>query len=644
MSKYTMQHWLATLDAEALAALLALRPDATEPPPTTLAMVADRLSAPHSVRYALDRLDRTTLDVLAAAQAIGGDMTAADVVARLDGAVTEESALRFLAEGQRFGLLWPAAGGTYRLANPLRGGPIARHLAVHWPPPAPRWSPIGQDVVDTAGGAAVLRTLLGVEQLIEVCSATPLQLLRTGGVGVKELRRLTKALGTDEIRTRLWLTLAYHADLLDADEGEILPTDAADGWLAGTPGERLVPLIRTWWEMPGSPTIPDRDGKLPQVLAHAYQDGDRQLRHAIVDWYTDQSAGAALADRDELIAFLSWLRPGMFGDARSFAGPFHATMAEAEALGVLAQEALSSWGHALADDGDVGVVERSLPEATGSARLQADLTAVVTGLPSGELAALLNLAADAGDRDTASVWRFSPDSVRRALDAGYSADRLVAELTAVASHGVPQPLEYLVRDVARRHGEISVVPVGCCVLAKDAALAAELAAHRSLRLRLLGAEILVSGKSVDETMALLRQHGYAPVATDAGGTPVVQRAQPRRAQQRPQYWSTPKPAAEPDLFLLATTLLDRGVAQEGSDDEVGWHLNRREQAMLARAIETETPIEIVYIDQNDRRSQRVITPYGQAGDLLEAWCHMRDDERHFLISRIERVNPAPALD
>ncbi len=646
MSKHTMPTWLATLDADALAGLLARRPDAVSPPPATLMALADRLSAPHSVRQALNRLDLTTLDVLATAQAIGGDVTVATVVDRLAGAVDEAFVERLFLEGQRLGLLWPADGNAYRLANPLRGGPMARKPTVHRPPDAPRWSLVEQHVIDTAGGALALRTVLGVERLIEVCSATPVQPLRSGGIGVKEVRRLAKALGADEVRTRLWLALAYHADLLDGDEGEILPTDTADGWLAGVPGERLVTLARTWWQLPGSPTVPGPDGKLPPALAHAYLDGDRQVRHALVEWFADQPAGAVLADRRELVSVLCWQRPGLFGDPTSFTVPFDATVAEAEALGVLAQDGLSSWGRALARDGDMDVVAGWLPDLTRSARLQADLTAVVTGIPDGELAGLLNLAADAGERDTASVWRFSPSSVRRALDAGYTADRLLAELAAVASHGVPQPLEYLVRDIARRHGEISVVPVACCVLAKDAALAAELAAHRSLDLRLLGSEVLASSQSVARTLASLRQHGYAPVATDRSGTAVVERVRPRRADTRPKYWSTPKADPEPNLFLLATTLLERGPRQEPdhSEDEFGWHLNRREQAMLASAIRTETPIEIVYVDQNDRRSRRVITPYGQAGGMLEAWCHMREDERHFLISRIERVGPAPALD
>lgn len=647
MPKHTMPSWLATLDANALAGLMARRPDSITPPPRSIVVLADRLSTARSVRLALERVDRTTVDVLAAAQVIGGDVTVSGVVDRIEPAVERSVVADAFDEAHRLGLMWPAEGEAYRLAPPLLAPTKTGPLRLHREPDAPRTDVVDGDVIDSAGGAAALRVVLDVERLIEVCSSAPVQLLRAGGgVGVKEMRRVAKAIGSDEGLARLWLALAYHADLLDTDDGAVVPTVAADDWLAGTPAERLVPLLRTWWESPGSPTMPDLSGKLPPALAHAYHNEDREVRQAVVGWFAGQPVGSVLLDRVGLVTLLCWQRPGLCGEPEAFAVPFDVTVAEAEAMGVLAHGGLTSWGRALVDGGDMSVVGQWLPAPTASARLQADLTAVVTGLPTGELSALLNLAADAGDRDTASTWRFSPNSVRRALDAGYTADRLVAELTAVAAHGVPQPLEYLVRDMARRHGELSVVPVGCCVLAKDAALAAEIAAHRALGLRLLGGEVLASPRPVAETVALLRQHGYAPVATDESGTPVVERVRPRRAKQRAKYWSTPKPDPEPDLFLLATALLDL-ASMDISDADPGRfasHLSRDEQELLSRAIQAEIPVEILYVDQNERRSRRVITPYGHVGDLLEAWCHLRDDERHFLLSRIEEVSPAPALD
>ena len=50
--------------------------------------------------------------------------------------------------------------------------------------------------------------------------------------------------------------------------------------------------------------------------------------------------------------------------------------------------------------------------------LQSDLTAVVSGQPSAAAARLLAAAAVPEARGVATTWRFSPASVRSALDAG----------------------------------------------------------------------------------------------------------------------------------------------------------------------------------------------------------------------------------
>src|SRR5207249_8760972 len=108
---------------------------------------------------------------------------------------------------------------------------------------------------------------------------------------------------------------------------------------------------------------------------------------------------------------------------------------------------------------------------------------------------------------------FTPESVRGALDAGRSADELLAALGEVADNPLPQPLEYLVRDVARRHGQVQVFAVTSCVRVADAALGAELAANRSLarlKLRVLADTVLASSASITDTIAALRKAGYAP--------------------------------------------------------------------------------------------------------------------------------------
>jgi hypothetical protein len=262
----------------------------------------------------------------------------------------------------------------------------------------------------------------------------------------------------------------------------------------------------------------------------------------------------------------------------------------------------------------------------------------------------MDLSADPGERDVATVLRFSPASVRRALDAGHTADRLLAALTEAADGEVPQVLAYLVRDVARRHGELTVADVGCCVLG-DTTLLTEVVARRSLLplgLRQLAPGVLASGKPADQTLKLLRANGYAPVSVDGSGTPVLGRTQPRRATPRLRVTRRRSEAPEmpTDLTEIAGDLLAAGVPEHvWSDDAVrryGDHLTSEEITLLSEALEAEKPIAITYLDQRDRGSRRVITPTDVVDGRVEAWCHLRDDERHFLISRIQHVEPASA--
>jgi len=153
------------------------------------------------------------------------------------------------------------------------------------------------------------------------------------------------------------------------------------------------------------------------------------------------------------------------------------------------------------------------------------------------MAEVLAAVASRESSGAASVWRFSPDSVRRALDVGWTADAVIAKLEAIATNGVPQPLTYLIRDVERRHGAIRASTAVCCLRSDDAALLAEVAADRRLRglgLRLLAPTVLAGAKPLPETIAALRKAGYAPVEESADGIAVLETVTRRRTALAPR--------------------------------------------------------------------------------------------------------------
>src|SRR6266542_1475882 len=69
-------------------------------------------------------------------------------------------------------------------------------------------------------------------------------------------------------------------------------------------------------------------------------------------------------------------------------------------------------------------------------------------------------------------------------------------------------------------------------------------------------------------------------------------------------------------------------------------LTRFQVRLLAHALKHGSPVRIEYTNAQGTSSNRVIEPLDLDGHLLEAWCHLRDDERVFALDRIESVAPA----
>ncbi len=204
------------------------------------------------------------------------------------------------------------------------------------------------------------------------------------------------------------------------------------------------------------------------------------------------------------------------------------TLAEAERLGVVAFGRLTGVGRAIISGWTVEELtaryDGMLPDVQTRASVGSDLTVVVMGSPAPEVTDLLDAVAVREARGNASTWRLTSSSVRGALDAGYAADDVLGALRRLAGGELPQPLEYLVRDVARRHGHLAVQPAVAVITSADEALVLEVAVHRALRglgLRVLAPTVLLAATPVDEVLVALRGAGYLPVEGGPDGSPVV---------------------------------------------------------------------------------------------------------------------------
>jgi hypothetical protein len=468
-------------------------------------------------------------------------------------------------------------------------------------------------------------------------------------------------------------------------ESVVLPTDAYDEWSAAEPAGRLAPLLHAWWRLPGAPlaTRGPAGEPAPAALTRTgYADVIVELRHEMLRAARDLPSDRGMVGDEGLVRIVAWRVPLLVAALDDPDDLLTALWRETRLLGLVAHGAVTPLGRALIDGDDAALTAAAhdlLPPAVSTALFQADLTAVVPGTPATSLAMLLDAAADRESRGGAAIWRFSPASIRRAFDAGTRQAELLDGLRGFASGGaLPQPLEYLVADIARRHGQLRVRTVACVIRGNDEALLAEIAAVRSLaplKLALLAPTVLASGKPLNETLAALRAAGYAPVGESRDGTPVVERATRRRATgPRPRgAVGVPRTrpstvAAEPaDPLAVATALLSGppasvnepasvhepasvDVASEGpaggEDDtesvisQYAPQLSGAEQRILSHAVEHGARVKIHYTNAQGNPSTRVIEPLGLYGHVVEAWCHLREDERMFALERIDAVSPA----
>lgn len=549
---------------------------------------------------------------------------------------------------------------------------------------------VDADRVGSASSAAALTFLGEATAVLDLLARAPFAQLKAGGVGAREITRAARAVGSDEALVRLTLELAGAAGLLEEDGGRVGAAESMHGWRSSPPGTQLADLLLAWSRYGGTPTQSREEGKaLPALSVAPSCEGCRAGRTALLTTLSglahDEAAGLT-----DLAARARWHAQAAHGITEGDDVPFAATWREAEKLGVIALGGLAPLGGTVLA-GDATALTKAtttlLPSATTSASFGSDLTAVVAGTPAAEVSALLDECADREGRGGAVVWRLSSGSVRRALDDGGFGDgppgghALLERLAGIGEGELPQPLRYLVEDVARRHGSLAVRPAQTVVVGADEALVAQAAADRSLKtldLHVVAPTVLASDGDPDVVLAALRKAGYLPVPQDPRG----QRVPPARAAQEvrepaPGETSSGGPGATSDVmdgldeeilaFLGDGTrfALGRGpvdvdalverllAADEGSGTTVDEAASTTEAAiaagakklattharLLAHAIETGAAVEVVYLSSTSTATERTLSEIELVGGAISAWCHLREDQRWFSLDGLRAVRP-----
>ncbi|MFD2417425.1 helicase-associated domain-containing protein [Amycolatopsis pigmentata] len=511
-------------------------------------------------------------------------------------------------------------------------------------------NPHSQATVDETAAGEALEFLRLTESLLGQWSAQPPPVLKSGGLGVRELRKLARELEVDDARATLLAELVTGAGLVADSQTttpEWVPTTLTDSWLASPPAQRWLTLAQAWLDLPRLPGLAgQRDAKdkpLVPLTDELRRPGAPAARRRALEALAGLAPGAGVKGAEDLVTVLAWRAPRRGGRLRDETVRW--TLAEAAALGVTALGAVTTATRALlAGDraATLTAMTDAMPEPIDHVLVQADLTVVAPGPLEPELAGQIKTVADVESSGHATVYRVTETSVRRALDAGRTADELHELFRTRSATPVPQSLSYLIDDVARRHGRLRGGVAGSFLRCDDEVLLAEVLGNpvaADCELRRIAPTVLISPLPLAEVLDVLRTAGFAPAAEGPDGRvldlrPAGRRIPPRTGgNRRPP----PAPTAGPDQIAAVITRLRSGdsVATRRKGTEVrlpgggGGSDTAATLALLARASREQREVWIGFVDSHGTASQRILTPARVGGGIL-----LSTDDESYPLHRI----------
>ncbi|WP_103662871.1 helicase-associated domain-containing protein [Microbacterium sp. CJ77] len=514
---------LATLDDSEFAALLAARGVSPTAAWRDYFDAADALTEPTFVARALQGLTATELASVARA-ATDGTPVPEDVA----------PTLRSLGLTDASGIPLPSTSAAIDLVALDAATPRATL------PPA-----------DAATeGAIAERAFTSVASLGDILIQSlqaPFARLGSGALAAADRRRITEDLQRPDDLDAL-TALAQTAGLLNVEGRWLLPTAQAELWLR-------EPTVRRW-----------------SIVATAWRDELPRGIRAGGAW-TDPSTWNATFPADA-----SW--------------PVRADALHTQAL---------VWG-LVAPDGSAPPWSRALPSGAAEAEarlgallphevdriyLQNDLTAISPGPLASGLDVRLRQLAHRESHAQASSYRFTPETIAAALTEGETAESMLEFLAGLSLTGVPQPLEYLVRTTADKHGLVRVgydpdappeTPRTLVTSTETQALET-IAVDQSLRplglVRTTDGSALTSRAPRDTVLWALIDARYPAVAVDHQGN-----EEPMRRHRIAASALAPG-SAPPESY---TTLIATLRASVSSNADTAWLEREIEAAVRARSI------------------------------------------------------------
>nr|VDG62658.1 Uncharacterised protein [Streptococcus thermophilus] len=681
----SFSQWLDTLDTSGLKALTRTRPDAFFPPPPTVGSLATRLALPSSAARAIRQLNAAELADLERLADSGAELDPVDASSFDHVETLRASALVFGPDGELriapgaltalppwrvtdavpddldLGALSPperrvldtladsgGVGTTAMAASDADpSAPIPRLIArgllirldantVRLPRPVrdavkgitPRTFPLAepqvpateQSLIDDTATAQGLDSVRQMRQLLMALLHEPVALNKDGTVGVRALSALTKQLNFDPA---LFITAGEAAGLVGRGVGEetdatiLAATRDALTWLDAPLSDQWAILLAGWV---ASPWRLDGGASGPRLLSEEMRSPD--IRHARMTILRHGGDPQRILFYAPLTG--SSIPPSLI----------EATVAEGTALGALAPEPSSPLLALISDTGhDVAAVTRDLvPGSVDKLIAQADMTVLAPGPLEPEMASFLESVADLESPGLASVWRVTDGSVKRALDAGRTAEELHAWFADHVLGEVPQGIAFLIDDTARMHGAIRAGAAASYIHSADPSLIAT--AHEKLEegaLRVLAPTVAVSDLPLPRLMAVLRDAGLQPSAEDAHGVQINMAPEPTLVAPTPSRLPRPQRISpEQQEQIIAHLRSDSASAPDApsSADTL---------ETLRAAVRGRRHVTVGYVDKNGHGKTLTVLPLTVSAGQVDALDEATEKVVRIALPRITKV-------
>jgi hypothetical protein len=466
---------------------------------------------------------------------------------------------------------------------------------------------VGQEPTTRASGKraaadAGIRAFLSVQALTEFVIDLEHRYLREvakSGLALPDVKRFGLHLGLPLEQVRELWEIARINDLGVTKDSRWLLGDGAISWLRASHLERWQIAVHRWRALISETACTELAAELKQA-------GERTFFDILTAIYplADSGAGSKverLCVYAELVGLTSdglvqpWMRAALVGDVNKAATEIK--------------------GH--------------MPVLQNRIILQNDLSIITPG-PLVETADdRLREFAQAESIGLASHFRLTPLSISFALERGHALEEISQSLVELSDKPLPQPVDYLLKDVFRRFGRIKVVVDesggGSYVKLSDATLALELAndlRHRIISLRQIDAKTLYSKYAADVVYFTLRDYGHLAVRANQDDSII--------SPERLNSQSESAIAVDPIKNLVSR------LREADSDSAVGEGEMMLRQLQLA--IKNKVSISVTYVGKDGTEHRFVLEPVAISNGRLRSKDKKADIERTLPLSNIVKLD------